>query len=187
MTREDDRFITLSERVRIARENRGAMFISIHADSIRGADDSARGATIYTLSDTASDAEAAKLADRENKSDAIAGVDLSDEPSDVADILIDLTQRETRAFSLFFARSVAQELKDTAHLHRQPLRSAGFRVLRAHDVPSILLELGYLSSPQDLKFLTSTEWRERTTEKLARAIDIFFQRRQMAGEGRKSP
>ncbi len=181
LSRPDDRFITLAGRVNFARDNKAALFVSIHADSVRGAGDDARGFAVYTVSDRASDAEAAKLADRENKADAIAGVDMSDEPADVADILIDLTQRETRAFSTFFARTVVQEMKGSTALHSTPLRAAGFRVLRAHDVPSVLVELGFLSSGQDLKLLTSPEWRDKATENFAKAIDLFFKKRAVAG------
>jgi N-acetylmuramoyl-L-alanine amidase len=183
MTRTDDRFIALGERVRIARTQGAALFVSIHADALasrREAD--VRGATVYTVSDTASDDEAARLAEDENKADAIAGVDLSAEPEEVADILIDLTQRETKNFSAHFARAVVGELKRSATLHKHPLKSAGFKVLKAPDVPSVLIELGYVSNKQDLKLMTSEAWRTRTSDALAQAVNTFFSTR-LAGSG----
>ncbi len=183
MTRTDDRFVPLGERVRFARHEGAALFVSIHADALaaRGEAD-VRGATVYTLSDTASDSEAARLADDENKADAIAGVDLSSEPEEVAGILVDLAQRETKNFSHHFARTVVGELKTAAKLHRNPLKSAGFKVLKAPDVPSVLIELGYVSNKQDLKLMTSDGWRARTSEAVAQAVNTFFSTR-LAGSG----
>jgi N-acetylmuramoyl-L-alanine amidase len=174
MTRSDDIFVPLAERVRIARAQHAALFISIHADALRRSDGEAQGAAIYTLSDTASDTEAARLAEAENRADVIAGIDLSTEPDDVAGILIDFAQRETKTFSLHFARTLATELKSVARLHKNPLKSAGFKVLKAPDVPSVLIELGYVSNQQDLKQLTSGPWRTRTVASTVHAIDTFF-------------
>jgi N-acetylmuramoyl-L-alanine amidase len=182
MTRTDDTFVPLAERVRFARSRQAALLISIHADALARGDGDAHGATVYTVSETASDSEAARLADAENRSDVISGVDLSAEPNDVADILIDLAQRETKTFSVQFARSLVGELKHVARLHKYPLKSAGFRVLKAPDVPSVLLELGYVSNRQDLKLLTSTPWRTRTTDSIVQAIDTYFSTR-VAGNG----
>jgi len=173
MTRTDDNFVPLAERVRLARAWQASLFISIHADAFAHHDD-ARGATVYTLSETASDAEAARLADAENRADVIAGVDLSDEPGDVADILIDLAQRETKTFSTHFARTLVSELKTAARLHKNPLKSAGFRVLKAPDVPSVLVELGYVSSPQDLRLMTSDAWRSKAADAVVHAVTTFF-------------
>jgi N-acetylmuramoyl-L-alanine amidase len=184
MTRTDDTFVPLAERVRIARTNQAALFISIHADALRRGDGEAQGATIYTLSDTASDAEAARLAEAENRADMIAGINLAAEPDNIAGILIDFAQRETKAYSLQFARLLAAELKSVARLHKHPLKSAGFKVLKAPDVPSVLLELGYVSNQQDLKQLTSDTWRTRTAASTARAIEVFFNKR-LAAEGAK--
>ena len=183
MTRTDDRFVPLGERVRLARAEGASLFVSIHADALtaRGEAD-VRGATVYTLSETATDSEAARLAEDENKADAIAGVDLSSEPEEVADILIDLTQRETKNFSAHFARTVVGELKAAAKLHKHPLKSAGFKVLRAPDVPSVLIELGYVSNKHDLKLMTSEAWRMRTSEAVAQAVNAFFATR-LAGSG----
>jgi N-acetylmuramoyl-L-alanine amidase len=177
MTRTDDTFIPLAERVQIARQRQAGLFVSIHADALRRSEGEAQGATIYTLSETASDAEAARLAENENRADVIAGIDLSREPGDVADILIDLAQRETKTFSLHFARNLMGELKGVARLHKIPLKSAGFKVLKAPDVPSVLLELGYVSSKDDLKLLTSRAWQTRTAAAMVQAIDTFFSTR----------
>jgi N-acetylmuramoyl-L-alanine amidase len=181
MTRTDDTFIELAERVRIARSRQAQLFISIHCDALARGEGDAQGATIYTLSETATDAAAARLAEAENKADVIAGVDLSAEPEGIADILIDLAQRETRNFSSHFAKVVVSELKGTTRLHKQPLKSAGFRVLKAPDVPSVLLELGYVSNRGDLKQLTSDAWRQRTGDALVTAIEGFFRARLAAG------
>lgn len=177
MTRSDDTFIPLGDRVKIARNNMAALFVSIHADALPKKEGDAQGATIYTLSDKASDAEAEKLAEAENKADAIAGVNLTEEPAEVADILIDLTQRETRTFSNRFARMLANEMKSVARMHKHPLKSAGFRVLKAHDVPSVLVELGYVSNKDDLQHLVSESWRSRTVGSVAQAVDAFLGKR----------
>jgi N-acetylmuramoyl-L-alanine amidase len=177
MTRTDDTFVPLGERVQIARNQSAALFVSIHADALPRNEGDARGATIYTLSDRASDAEAERLADAENKSDAIGGVNLTDEPTEVADILIDLAQRETRTFSNRIARLLVNEMKKTARMHKKPLKSAGFRVLKAPDVPSVLIELGYVSNKGDLEHLVSENWRNKTVGSMAQAIDAFFAKR----------
>jgi N-acetylmuramoyl-L-alanine amidase len=175
MTRTDDRFIALGERVHVARQQGAALFVSIHADTlVARSENDVRGATVYTVSDTASDVEAARLAEAENKADAIAGVDLSSEPEEVADILIDLTQRETKNFSHHFARTVVGELKSSAKLHKHPLKSAGFKVLKAPDVPSVLIELGYMSNKDDLKAMTSEAWRGKATAAITLAVNKFF-------------
>ena len=177
MTRTDDTFVALGERVQLARQRQAALFISIHADALRRVEGDAQGATIYTLSDTASDAEAGRLAEAENRADVIAGIDLSHEPGDVADILIDLAQRETRTFSMHFAKALVTELKSVARMHKHPLKSAGFKVLRAPDVPSVLVELGYVSNKEDLKQLLSGAWRARTARSIVQAVDTFFSTR----------
>jgi N-acetylmuramoyl-L-alanine amidase len=185
MTREDDTFIPLNDRVKVARNQSAALFVSIHADALPRREGDAQGATIYTLSDKASDAEAERLAEAENKSDAIGGVNLTDEPTEVADILIDLAQRETRTFSNRFARLLMGEMKNTVRMHKHPLKSAGFRVLKAPDVPSVLIELGYVSNKGDLEHLVSENWRSKTVGSLAQAIDAFFAKRlATAGPGK---
>jgi N-acetylmuramoyl-L-alanine amidase len=174
MTRSDDTFIALNDRVRFARSHGAALFVSIHADALPKKEGQAEGATVYTLSEHASDAEAARLADDENKADVIAGVDLSAEPDDVANILVDLAQRETKTFSLQFAHATVKEFKTVARLHKRPLKSAGFVVLKAPDVPSVLIELGYMSNRGDLNHLVDAEWRGKTAAALAHAVDDFF-------------
>jgi N-acetylmuramoyl-L-alanine amidase len=177
MTRTDDTFIPLNDRVKIARNQSAALFVSIHADALPRREGDAQGATIYTLSDRASDAEAERLAETENKADAIGGVNLTEEPTDVADILIDLAQRETRTFANRFARLLMGEMKTATRMHKHPLKSAGFRVLKAPDVPSVLIELGYVSNKDDLEHLVSEDWRSRTVGSVAHAIDAFFAKR----------
>jgi N-acetylmuramoyl-L-alanine amidase len=163
--------------VKIARNQSAALFVSIHADALPKHEGEAEGATIYTLSDKASDAEAARLAETENKADAIGGVNLTEEPTEVADILIDLAQRETRTYSNRFARLLASEMKNSARMYKHPLKSAGFRVLKAPDVPSVLVELGYVSNKGDLEHLVSDDWRAKTAGSMAQAIDTFFAKR----------
>jgi N-acetylmuramoyl-L-alanine amidase len=177
MTRTDDTFIPLADRVKVARNQSAALFVSIHADALPRREGDAQGATIYTLSDKASDAEAERLAEAENKADAIGGVNLTEEPTEVADILIDLAQRETRTFSNRFARLLMGEMKTTVRMHKHPLKSAGFKVLKAPDVPSVLIELGYVSNKGDLEHLVSENWRSRTVGSMAQAIDAFFAKR----------
>lgn len=177
MTRSDDTFIPLDDRSKVARTQGAALFVSIHADALPRHEGDAQGATIYTLSDKASDAQAERLAEAENKSDAIGGVNLTAEPTEVVDILIDLAQRETRTFSNRFARLLMGEMKNSARMHKHPLKSAGFRVLKAPDVPSVLVELGYVSNKGDLEHLVSDSWRTKTAGSMALAIDAFFAKR----------
>lgn len=179
MTRQDDTFVPLGERVQIARRNNAALFISIHADTLSDPF-GVRGATIYTMSDRASDEASAKLAEKENRVDLIAGMDLTEEPEEVAGILFELARRETRSFAMQFARSLVGELKSTLVLNKNPMRSAGFKVLKAPDVPSVLLELGYVSNPEDVKVMISPEWRTRAADSLVAAVGAFFAPR-MAG------
>ena len=172
MTRADDRFLTLKERVKVARDNEADLFIAIHADTVRGQD--VRGATIYTLSEKASDAEAEALAHKENRADIIAGVDLETENEQVTDILIDLVQRESKTHSLVFAKKAVNEMGPVTAFTGKPMRSAGFMVLKAPDVPSVLVELGYLSSRQDESQLTSPAWQEKVASAMARAVTTYF-------------
>ncbi len=177
MTRDDDTFIPLADRVRIAQKQSAALFVSIHADALPRGEGDAQGATIYTLSDKASDAESERLAEAENRADLIGGVNLTEEPADVADILIDLARRETRTFSNRFARLLMNDMKTAVHMHKRPLKSAGFRVLKAPDVPSVLVELGYVSNKGDMGNLVSEAWRSRSADAMARAIDAFLAKR----------
>jgi N-acetylmuramoyl-L-alanine amidase len=184
MTRSDDSFVALADRVRFARSRNAQLFISVHCDALARGDGEAEGATVYTLSDHASDAEAGRLADAENRADVISGVDLSVEPDDIAGILIDLAQRETKAFSLQFAKHVVGELKNAARMHKHPLKSAGFRVLKAPDVPSVLIELGYVSSRKDLKQMMSENWRTHAGDAMVQAVNGYFTTRLAGGPAR---
>ncbi len=172
LTRDDDVFLSLSQRVKIARDRQADLFISIHADS--APEDFVRGATVYTLSDAASDREAAMIAAHENRSDTLAGLDVAAAPDAVADILIDLVRRETRTFSAHFAQAAVSELTEAVKLNKNPQRAAGFHVLRAYDVPSVLIELGYMSNADDEALLTSPKWRSRTADALSRAVTAYF-------------
>ncbi len=175
LTRSDDRFLRLRDRLAIARHNRAELFISVHADS--APTPQASGATVYTLSETASDAEAARLAAKENRADIIAGVDLGVETSEVTDILIDLAQRETMNRSAEFAALLQRELRQDIKVRSQFHRFAGFLVLKAPDVPSVLLETGYLSNGDDSKFLFSPAGQVRIARGVRRAIEGHFLRR----------
>ncbi len=182
MTRVDDSFVALSDRVALARARQASLFISIHADALARGEGDAQGATVYTLSERPSDARAARLAEAENQADVIAGLDLSSEPKDVAGILIDLARRETKTFSVQFAQTVVNSMKATAKLHQNPLKAASFVVLKAPDVPSVLVELGFVSNKMDLRSLISPEWRQRTADSIVQAVDTYFTTR-LAGHG----
>lgn len=172
MTRDRDEFLRLDERVKIARQHEADLLISVHADSIRLKN--VRGATVYTVSDKASDAEAAAKAIRENLADAIGGIVVEEEDQGVADILADLIRRETQTFSIRFARSLVGELSSAIQMiPTNPHRFAGFRVLKAPDVPSVLLELGYLSNAQDEEQLRDPVWREKAADSIISAINRF--------------
>lgn len=171
MTRDDDRYLRLDERVQIARRDGADLFISIHADTINQQD--VRGATVYTLSDRASDPVAAAVAVRENLSDELAGAKVDDRNHEVSDILVDLIRRETHSFSVRFARTLVGKLSDKVELINNPQRSAGFRVLRAPDIPSVLVELGYLSNPRDEAELRNPDWRAKAVASMVDAIGVF--------------
>ena len=181
LTRSDDRFLVLQERREIARALRADLFISIHCDSAPNI--SARGASIYTLSETSSDRVAAALAARENKSDVINGIDLSRESNDVSSILIDLAQRETLNTSSTFAVELQRELSPLIGLKPTFHKFAGLMVLKAPDVPSVLLETGYISNDDDLALLTSEEYRHKIAIGVRRAVEAHFAR-QLVGKTR---
>lgn len=172
MTRDSDVFVRLRDRIAIAQHAGAELFVSFHADSI--ANHKIRGGTVYTLSETASDAEAAALAAKENKADLIAGLDLSDQSATVAKILIDLRQRLTKNASVVFARDVVDELRRTTHLLPHNHRFAGFAVLKAPEIPSILIEMGYLSNLTDERLLRQPRHRQQMAAALARAVNAFF-------------
>jgi N-acetylmuramoyl-L-alanine amidase len=175
LTRDDDVFLPLEARVALAHRANAALFLSIHADTL--AAPHVEGATIYTLSRAASDIEAARTATQENHADLAAGMEspaTAADSGEIDDILLDLTRRETSAFSRQFAQTLALRWREAGSLNKNPTRSAGFVVLKAHDIPSALLELGYVSSPRDLARLTSSAWREQAANKAAEAIEAFF-------------
>jgi len=171
MTREDDVFVRLQSRVQIARQLNAQLFVSLHADSVR--ESYVRGATVYTISDKASDAIAAQLASNENASDTIAGIEYDGPVSAVGDILVDLARRETVGLSVQFARLTINHLTEATQTNKNPHRYAGFRVLKAPDVPSVLVELGYLSNQEDEKQLQDPQWRQNVATELAQAIAEF--------------
>ncbi|MCB1543079.1 MAG: N-acetylmuramoyl-L-alanine amidase [Rhodoblastus sp.] len=180
LTRDADEFIPLADRVKIARKASAALFVSIHADMLN--ETSVHGATVYTVSDRASDAEAARVAAAENAADKAGGMAESEEIGDVNDILFDLTRRETRAIGHQFAVSLIDFWKAAGDLNKNPIRSAGFVVLKAPDVPSVLLELGYMSNERDLAKLNSEEWRQTAANRVAQSIERYFARRTAGAE-----
>jgi len=176
MTRSTDAFIKLNDRVKFARQHNGDLFIAVHADAISRRKQRIRGATVYTLSNRATDKEAAELAARENKSDLIAGVDLETQNVNVTGILIDLAQRATNRSSVAFAKTVVGSMAKVTRMTSVPHRQAGFRVLKAPDIPSILLELGYVSNNNDEKLLRSNKWRNKVSAAVVKAIKFYFKR-----------
>ncbi len=181
MTRDGDQYVDLDDRIEIARAANASLFVSVHADILSEAAD-VSGSTVYTAADRASDAEAARIAARENAAGGgPRGGKRLDDP-DVTDILFDLKRRETRAYAHIFSRGLVESLRGAAKLNRNPERSAGFVVLRAPEFPSVLIELGYLSNAQDVQALTSAEWRAKTAAAVVNAIDAFF-----SGSGKPVP
>jgi N-acetylmuramoyl-L-alanine amidase len=172
LTRDSDQFISLEDRVNIARENKADLFIAIHADTVDEKD--VRGTTLYTVSDKATDAEAEALAQKENRADVIAGIDLGNQTKTVSDILINLAQRESKNQALYFAKKAVAKLQPYARFTGKPMRSAAFVVLKAPDVPSVLVELGYLSSKEDEGLLNSEDWRANMATAMANAVDDYF-------------
>ena len=178
LTRDKDRYLILRERYGVARRLKADLFISVHCDSVGNGD--ATGASVYTLSEVASDKEAARLAARENKADVIAGVNLGDAGADVSSILIDLAQRETMNASASFARLLAREAKPLIPTKAKFHRMASLMVLKAPDMPSILFETGYISNPVDAAFIDSPEGRKRISESVRRAVEVYFAKRMVA-------
>jgi len=179
LTRSDDRFLVLGERREIARRLKADLFISVHADS--AVNTAARGASIYTLSEVASDRVAAQLAAKENRADILNGVDLGGENNEVSSILLDLAQRETMNISSQFATLLQREMEPTIHFKDDAHRFAGLIVLKAPDVPSVLLETGYISNPDDLALLLSKDYRRNIAIGVRKAIETHFARR-LTGE-----
>ena len=185
MTRDDDTFVSLGQRSEIARRNKAALFISLHADSIRYA--GIRGATVYTLSERASDQLSREVAESENSSDRFVDPRWQEAQPEVFDILIELMRRETDSFSEHFAAGLVQEFgRHKVRLIRNPKRSAGFKVLVAPDVPSVLVELGYLSNIDDEQLLLDPSWREDTAEAIASAVEGYLGERGLAAQAGKT-
>ena len=172
LTRDRDVFIRLRDRIAIAQGAKADLFLSLHADSI--ANRNVRGGSIYTLSEKASDKEAAALAKKENKSDIIAGIDLNDQSKTVAKILIDLRQRLTKNESVALAKGLIKALGRTTRLLRNNHRFAGFAVLKAPEIPSVLIELGYLSNKRDEKLLRNPRHRSKVAAAIIRALNSYF-------------
>jgi N-acetylmuramoyl-L-alanine amidase len=173
LTRDRDRFVRLNDRVALARQHEAALFLSIHADSLRG-DRATSGATVYTRADAATDLEAEALALRENRADQLADSAADREVDDVVSILLDLASRDTARLSGRFAGLLTASMSDSIALRRNAMRAANFRVLSAPDVPSALLELGYLSNPGDEALLFSESGRSRLAAAAVAAIDRYF-------------
>ena len=173
LTRSSDRYIRLKNRVKFARSKSADLFISLHADSTKNKN--TNGTSIYSLSEKASDKLSQALADRENKSDLIGGLDLEDLDKAVSDILIDLSRRETKNSSIDFAELFVNELKKNGfNLLRRPHRQAGFAVLKAPDMPSVLIEMGFISNNDDLNKLTSSIFQENLMNSIAMIIEKYF-------------
>lgn len=179
LTRDGDRFLTLDERYGVARRLGADLFVSIHADA--AADEGARGATLYTLGERASDTEAARIAARENLADTINGVALKEQPGDVAAILIDLSRRQTLERSGSFARLILRENRGAIRFRREPLKSAAFVVLKSPDVPSVLFESGYISNADDAAKLLDAKSRQAFASAFGRAIEAYFARVRATG------
>ncbi|HWV20933.1 MAG TPA: N-acetylmuramoyl-L-alanine amidase [Devosia sp.] len=172
LTREDDTYLRLEERVELARTNKADIFLSIHADSFQQPE--IRGASVYTRDENATDVLDKVLADKENKSDVIAGFAMPQMAPEVVDILLDLMRREMRKQSYVAAQSIVHQLEPSVALRRFPVRQADFFVLQAPDVPSVLIELGFLSNLDDITNLTQSDWQNRTAEAIARGISTYF-------------
>ena len=178
LTRDRDKFVRLRQRVAKARDSNAELFISLHADAIKNR--RFRGASVYTLSEVASDKEAEELAAKENKVDLIVGMDFSDKSPEVTNILIDLAQRETMNYAAQFATLLLSELRGSVKVLRNSHRFAGFAVLKAPDVPSVLIEMGYLSNATDEKLLSSAAYRRKLAAAITRAMDGLFAKRRAA-------
>jgi N-acetylmuramoyl-L-alanine amidase len=173
LTRDSDIYLKLHERVDIARARKADLFISLHADSVNRAN--IRGASVYTLSEKASDQQTALLADRENRADLIAGVDLSGEDKQVAGILVDLAMRDTMNQSSFFANTLVSDLRRSGvSILEKPHRHAGFAVLKAPDIPSVLIEMGFLSNRSEAGKLSDAAYRSRFAHALVGGIGAYF-------------
>lgn len=170
LTRDDDIFVSLEGRIRIAREVGADVFLSLHADALP--DGGATGATIYTLAAEASDAAAAALAERHDRDDLLAGVDLTDQDDLIATVLMSIARTETVPRTDALADHLVSVLRENdLRMHRRPRQAAGFSVLKAPDIPSILIELGFMSSPRDLADLQDPVWRARMAASIVQALE----------------
>ena len=172
LTRNKDQFLKLRDRTKIAKMNNADVFISLHADFHRNR--RTRGISLYTLSENASDKEAAALARRENRSDLIGSVDLSSETSEVTNILIDLTKRDTLNQSSHLVNFLIKEFKNDMNLLQRTHRFAGFAVLKSLDIPSVLIEMGYLSNKEDSKLLVNKNYQKKISRKIVLAVKNYF-------------
>ncbi len=181
MTRSTDVFVSLDRRLQVSEEAGADLFISLHADAIQQMNiaENIRGATIYTLSERASDEQARRMAEKENASDLIAGLETSQTEGydQVKSILIDLLKRETKNFSADFSNVVAERLGKTIAMSRDPQRSAAFRVLKQTHAPSVLIELGYMSNSQDQQEMTTQAWQMKVAAAIAGAVQSYFSKR----------
>ncbi len=169
LTREGDYFVSLERRIAMAHQQGADLFISLHADAVT--EGLAHGTVVYTLSNAASDAASAKLAERHDRADLLSGSDLSSADDVVTDVLLDLARQETQPRSQALAQSVVEALMEQGGpVNRRPLRSAGFSVLKSADIPSVLIELGFMSSPRDLALLIDAEWRAKAAEGIVQGI-----------------
>lgn len=187
MTRSSDVFVSLDQRLGLSSKQGVDLFISLHADSLSAENgaQTVRGATIYTLSERASDEQARRMAEKENASDLVAGLNVADSEGDdeVKSILFDLMKRETANFSADFSNALVRKLKAATPLAREPQRAAAFKVLKQTHAPSVLVELGYLSNPEDEKLLNSPPWRKKIAGSITAAIDSYFSRRTAGSTG----
>ena len=175
MTRDDDTYLTLNERVDLARENRADLFISLHADTFQEAD--IRGASIYTRDERATDILDKVLADGENRGDIVAGYVQTDTKPAVVDILVDLMRRQVRQQAYIAAQDMVKAMQPSVALRRFPLRQADFFVLQAPDVPSMLIELGFMSNNADIANLENIDWRNKVVNAISQGVQDYFRDR----------
>ena len=174
MTRDTDKFIKLGDRVKIAREKGGDLFVSIHADTIHKPN--VHGTSVYTLSKTASDKQTAKLAEKENQADLIAGIDVEVDDQQVIEILFDFVRTETMNQSKYFANTLVEKMKNNnVYLLQNPHRYAGFAVLKAPDIPSVLVEAGFMSNKKEARLLNKASHRKKIARAILIGIDAYFE------------
>jgi len=187
MTRASDVFVSLDQRLKLSLAQGVDLFISLHADSLPEStfNHAIRGATIYTLSEHASDEQARRMAEKENASDLVAGLSIADDSGDdeVKSILIDLMKRETANFSTDFSNALVGKLRRATSLSRDPQRGAAFKVLKQTHAPSVLIELGYLSNAEDEKLLNSSAWHKKVATSMTAAVDAYFSKRTAGSAG----